>query len=182
METLGEKILNYYEAFLGSYIGSDKYTDEKYEMQLLGFDKTFRESITFASFGLSKYSRLVNNVCELVMVVDKDYDNCADVMMNALFYAVRERMNFGRGTLIEGTDNIIKDFSLKHNKSALYFTETYIFPEAFSKIDSECKIYMAFFVSAEEAEYIKKNGCEKFEKLLEEKDADIIDIDRISSV
>lgn len=182
MKTLGEKILDHYEEFLGDYIDSDRYTNQKYGMQLLGFDKTFQESITFATFGLSNYSHLINNVCEVIMAVDKDYDDCATVMMNALFYIVQEQMNFGRGTLIEGVDNIIKDFSLKHDKSALYFTEVYILPESFSKIDNECKMYMAFFVSDNEAKYIKESGCEKFEDLLEEKNVDVINIDRISVV
>lgn len=182
MKKLGEKILDHYETFLGHYIDSDRYTNEKYGMQLLGFDKTFQDSITFATFGLSNYSHLINNVCEVIMAVDVDYDDCATIMMNALFYILQERMDFGRGTLIEGIDNIIKDFSSKHNKIALYFTEVYILPETFSVIGNECKFYMTFFVTDDEVKYIKQYGCEKFEDLLEEKNADIINIDRISVV
>ena len=41
---------------------------------------------------------------------------------------------------------------------------------------------MAFFVSKQEANYIKKYGCEKFEDLLEKKNVDVIEIDRISII
>lgn len=182
MSVLGEKIFQHYELFLGSHIGADRYTNNEYGIQILGFDKVFEDSITFASFGLSKYSGLIGNLCEVVMAVDDDYDYCADILANALFYVVQEHMDFGRGTLIGGIDEIANGFWQKHNKTALYFTGTYILPEAFSIIDDNCKMYMAFFVSEKEYEYIMKYGCEQFETLLENNHCDVIDINRKSVI
>ena len=53
--SLGESILDHYELFLGKYIGVDKYTSGEYVIQLLGFDRTFKDCLTFASLGLSYY-------------------------------------------------------------------------------------------------------------------------------
>ena len=155
--SLGESILDHYELFLGKYTGVDKYTSGEYVIQLLGFDRTFKDCLTFASLGLSNYSNLINNSCEVIMPVDDDYDNCAVVFANALFYVLQQQMDFGRGTIIEGLDNIIADFSKRHNKTAIYFTESYVLPEEFSKIEDHLKMYIAFFISEKEAiKQIKK--------------------------
>ena len=179
---LSESILNHYELFLGKYIGVDKYTSDEKTIQILGFNKTFKDCLVFASFGFSNYSNLINNSCEVIMPVDDDYDNCAVLFANALFYILQQQMNFGRGTIIEGIDNIITDFSKKHNKTAIYFTESYILPEEFSKIEDNFKIYMAFLISEKEREFIYEYGCEQFESLLEDKKVDIINVDRKSIV
>ena len=54
-------------------------------------------------------------------------------------------MNFGRGVLIDGIDNIFEGFSKRHNKAEVYFTGSYVFPEDFSIIEGKCKVYMGFF-------------------------------------
>ena len=153
--SLGESILDHYELFLGKYIGVDKYTSGEYVIQLLGFDRTFKDCLTFASLGLSNYSNLINNSCEVIMPVDDDYDNCAVVFANALFYVLQQQMDFGRGTIIEGLDNIIED---------------------------HLKMYIAFFISEKELEFIHNYGCEEFENLLESSKADIINLNRESIV
>ena len=66
--------------------------------------------------------------------------------------------------------------------AAVYFTESYVLPENFSIIEGKCKVYMGFLVSQNEVDYVKKYGCEQFEELLEEKDVDVINIDRKSVI
>lgn len=180
--SLGEDILNHYQLYLGEYINAEVYSDSQHNIQLLGYTNVFENCLTFASFGLSNYSDSIANSCEVVMAVDDDYDNCASVFMNALFFVMKEKMQFGRGTLIEGIEHISKEFTKLHNKSALFFTHTYIFPDNFSEVSEKCKLYMAFFVTENEAEYIRKFGCEQFEDLLEKKNCDIIDVNRASVV
>ena len=114
------------------------------------------------------------------MATDSDYDQCAEIFMNAIFYVVSNKMNFGRGVLIDGIDNIFEGFSKQHNKAAVYFTESYVLPESFSIIEGKCKVYMGFLVSQNEVDYVKKYGYEQFEELLEEKNVDVINIDRKS--
>ena len=118
----------------------------------------------------------------LFIICVGDYDNCAVVFANALFYVLQQQMDFGRGTIIEGLDNIIADFSKRHNKTAIYFTESYVLPEEFSKIEDHLKMYIAFFISEKELEFIHNYGCEEFENLLESSKADIINLNRESIV
>lgn len=182
MNGLGEKILDHYERFLGSYLDAEKYHNGESAIQLLGFKNVFEECLTFATFGLSKYREDINNTCEIIMAVDDSFDDCALVFMNSVFYILSNKMNMGRGIMIKGADQIVNGFSAKHGKSALYFTETYIMLDEFSAINDECKFYMAFFISDKEAEYIEKFGCESFEDLLEEKQCDVMDLNRRSVV
>lgn len=179
--SLGETILNHYEKFLGAYIGADKYADKSRGLQILGFDKVFENSLTFATFGLSNYAEEINALCEAVMTVDSDYDNCATLLANAAFYAVQNKIGFGMGVFIGGLDNVAEGFSKAHNKSALYFTEPYAFPDEFSRA-GECKIFDAFFITEKEAEFIKQNGADAFEDALEKSGADVIALDRPSAV
>lgn len=182
MKDLGEKILEHYERFLGNYLDAVKYKNGDSVIQLLGFANVFEGCLTFATFGLSKYHKDINNTCEVILAVDDDPDDCARVFMNSVFYILNNKMNMGRGIMIKGADNIAEGFSAKHQKSALYFTEACIMPEDFSVIGDECRFYTAFFISDKEAEFIEKFGCESFEDLLEEKQCDVMDINRKSVV
>lgn len=182
MNNLGEKLLDHYKEYLGDFIGADSYSDNKHQIQLLGFDKTIENSLLFATLGLSKYSKSINNCCEVILATDGDYDKCAEIFMNTIFYVLSNKMNFGRGVLVEGVDNIVEGFSKQHNKVAVYFTEVYIFPEEFSIIEDKCKMYMGFFISSKEVDYIKNYGCEEFEDLLEQNNVDVIEMDRPSII
>lgn len=180
-DNLGETILNHYEKFLGDYIGADKYADKSRGLQILGFDKVFGNSLTFATFGLSNYAEDINALCEAVMTVDCDYDNCAALLANVAFYIIQNKIDFGRGVFIGGLDSVVEGFSKAHNKSALYFTEPYAFPEEFSRA-GECEMLSAFFITERESEFIKQNGADAFEDILEEREIDVIALDRPSAV
>lgn len=178
MNNMGEMLLDHYQKYLGEFIGAEPYSDNEHQIQLLGFDKAIENCLLFATLGLSKYSESINNCCEVIMGADCDYDQCAEIFMNAVFYVLSNKMNFGRGVLIDGIDIIFEDFSKQHNKTAVYFTESYVLPEDFSTVGGKCKVYMGFFISPDEADYVKKYGCEQFEELLEEKETDVIALDR----
>ena len=102
--------------------------------------------------------------------------------MNAIFFAVSSKMNLTHGTVISGADAIADQFSARHDKSAVYFTDVFILPDAFASVDEKCRILMAFFISQKEADFIRQNGFEQFEDLLESKDIDVIDLNRESVV
>lgn len=173
--SLGETILDHYEKYLGEYAGADVYADEECEIQLLGFPETIKDCLLLATFGVSKYEE-----CEVILPVDDLYDECAEIFANSIFYALSNNIKIGRGVLIEGADNIVEGFSDKCGKTALYFTEAYPLPDEFATIDNKCHIYMGFFVSKKEAEYIKVHGSEQFEDILEEKEVDVINLNRSS--
>ncbi len=177
--SLGENILDHYNQFLGDYIGADVYTNNDYEIQILGFPNAIKDCLVLTSFGISKYDSQ-GDCCEVILPVDDLYDECAEIFANSIFYALSNNMSIGRGLLIEGADSIIDGFSDKCGKTALYFSDVYVLPEEFAFVDNKCHIYMGFFVSKEESEYIKRYGSEQFESLLEEKDVDVIEIKRNS--
>lgn len=174
---LGEIILNHYDKYLGDYAGADIYANEELEIQLLGYPETIKNSLVLATFGVSKYAEY-----EVILPVDDLYDECAEVFANSIFYALSNHINISRGALIEGADNIIEGFSEKSGKSALYFTEAYVLPDEFAIVDNKCHIYMCFFVSEQEATYIKKFGFEAFEDCLEKEGVDVIDIKRKTTI
>lgn len=177
---MGELLLNHYEHFLGNYIGADVYNNGQQEIQILGFPEAIENSMVFATFGVSKHSDIINNQCEIILAVDENYDECAEIFANSVFYILSNRMEFGKGILIEGAGNIVDNFVEKYHKSALYFTNIFLLPEEFAFVNDICRIYMCFFVSSKEAEYIKKYGSEKFEDLLEKGGVDVIDLKRES--
>ena len=51
--SLGESILDHYELFLGKYIGVVIYTSGEYVIQLLGFDRTFKDWKKYWYVGIS---------------------------------------------------------------------------------------------------------------------------------
>ena len=177
---LGEKILDHYKEFLGDYVGADRYCDGDKDLQILGFSNVFADCIVFATFGLSNYPDLINNRCEVVLAVDDKFDECAAILANSVFYALSNRMDFGKGVLIGGADNIVEGFSESCGKTALYFTDAIMFPNQFSAVDDTCKIYMGFFVSEKEAEFFRQHGSDAFEDLLEKSGIDVFSLNRKS--
>lgn len=177
---IGEEILNHYENFLGMFEECMKFkSDEDMPLiQLLQYDNIFEGCKTYASLGLSKFSEIINNVCEVILAVDDDYEKAAVIFANVLFYIIENKIDFGRGVYITGIENIDKEFAINHKKNAIYFTETYIFPDEFSNINKIAKMYLAFFISQEECNFIKNYGCEKFEDYLEAYGYDIMDLNR----
>ena len=116
------------------------------------------------------------------MTADDDLDKCADILVKSVYCMLQNNIRIGAGILLGGIDDIAKGFSEKHGKSELYITEAGILPEEFAYADCGCYFYMAFLISEKEADYIRQNGCDAFEELLAESEADVIDINRPSIV
>lgn len=186
IENLGEIFLGHYEKYLGDFFERIVYrkNDEWPAIQLLKYRNVFEGCITYATLGVSHYREVLKNNCEIVMVVDDSFDECANLLANALFYVIERQFEFGRGIVIGGIENINKEFASRCHKSALYFTETYSFPDDFSYIsdDKIGKIYMAFLISNSEHEFINEKGADKFEELLEASECDIFDVNRESII
>lgn len=136
-EDMGEEILNHYEKFLGIFgeYRVFKNSEDMPSIQLLQYDNVFNGCKTYVSFGMSKFSTIIKNTCESILIVDNDFQKASYIFANVLFYIIENNMSFGRGTYVTGIENIDKEFVLKHNKAAIYITETYMFPEAFSWIN-----------------------------------------------
>lgn len=177
---IGEMILQHYEKYLGNFSDVRTYAgnEKTFPIQLLKYNNVFEGCKVFASLGVSKFSSIIRNNCEVVLAVDKDEDKAANILANVLFYIFDHGIELRRGTYVEGIKNVDSNFSLVHKKAAIYFTETYYFPEEFSNIDKIHKMYLAFFITETELEYLKKNGCDQFEDYLEDKDCDVFELNR----
>ena len=176
--SIGEKILDHYTKYLGEFCGSEQYRFENRIIQILGFPDVYKDCMVFATFGMSKYSGEIKRQCEVILAVNDLYDECSEILANTVCYILSEKMEFRRGILIEGVDNIVPGFSDSCGKCALYFTDVSGLPEEFSVVDEGCEMYMCFFVSKEEAEFFKKYGSDAFETYLEENEIDIAAVKR----
>ncbi len=177
---IGELIIEHYEKFLGVFEDCliFKSDEAMTSIQLLQYDKVFEGCKTYATIGLSRYADIISDAYEVVMVVDDDAEVSGTILANVLFYIINNNVKLDNGTYIEGIKNINEEFSSRHNKNAVYFTEPYAFPDEFSNINKEIKVCLAFFISEEECNFIRKNGCNKFEEYLEENNVDVMDINR----
>lgn len=177
---IGELIINHYEKYLGVFEDCLIFSNDeaKPSIQLLQYSNVFKECKTYATIGLSKYADVLSDMYEVIMVVDDDFEESATILANSLFYIVNNNTKLGIGTYIEGVKNINEDFSIRHNKNAVFFSEPYAFPDEFSDIDKKVKVLLAFFISEDECNYIRKYGCSKFEDFLEEHNIDIMNINR----
>ncbi|MEK4891629.1 suppressor of fused domain protein [Bacillus sp. FSL M7-0996] len=113
--------------------------------------------------------------------------DCLFEATSALFYCIGNGIEIGRGTAISGIETIDKAFVQKYNKSAVYFTEPFAFPEEYSHVrteneDKDGKMLLAFFITQSEYECFVKCGTEKFEDLLEENDVDPFNVSRKSII
>ena len=170
----GELVLDYYEKYLGYYKSIKRYSDEKSILQFLQYDGIISGCDTVATLGVSKYisSELTT---EAIMIVDDEFEKSQEVLANALFFIIQNNIELMPGTYIEGVANINREFEEDIDKSAIYFTSPFCFPEDFY---SDNNFLLAFFITSEEVQYIKENGAEAFEDYLERSGCDIFSIRR----
>lgn len=171
----GEMILSNYEQYLGEYSDVKVFSDNEHTIQYLIYDGVFKDCKTIASFGLSKY---LEDSCEVIMAVDEEADRSTNILSNALFYIIQNNTNLTEGSFIEGIRNIDPEFSDKYDKAAVYFTFPFCVPDGFSKV-GDCKLLLAFFITKDELEFLKKNGSSKFEDYLSEKECDVFELGRL---
>ncbi|MEZ2661203.1 suppressor of fused domain protein [Aneurinibacillus aneurinilyticus] len=189
MINYGELYYDHYSKFLGEPIDREmfKNNEEMPSIQILKYENVFEECLVYNTLGFSKYEEVVSGNVEVSMVVDGAFSSAGYILANALFYCIGNQMEIGRGIAISGIESIDKSFVQKYNKSAVYFTEPFAFPEEYSCVpteseDKDGKILLAFFISQSEYEYFVKYGTEKFEDLLEEKNVDPFHVSRESVV
>ncbi|EEM02903.1 MULTISPECIES: suppressor of fused domain protein [Bacillus] len=183
----GELYYDHYSKYLGEPIDREvfKNGEDMPSIQILKYENVFEECLVFHTLGFSRYEEIVGDNVEVSMVVDGAFRSVGYILANALFYCIANRIEIGRGTAISGIESIDKSFVRKYNKSAVYFTEPFAFPEEYSYVltgnaEKDGKVLLAFFISESEYEYFLKYGTEKFEELLEENHVDPFHVSRES--
>ncbi|MDM5155443.1 suppressor of fused domain protein [Bacillus sp. DX1.1] len=187
MINYGELYYDHYSKYLGEPMDREvfKNSEDIPSIQILKYENVFEECLVFNTLGVSKYEEIVGDNVEISMVVDGAFRSTGYILANTLFYCVGNEIEIGRGTAISGIESIDKSFVQKYNKSAVYFTEPFAFPEEYGHVltgntEKHGKILLAFFISQSEYEYFVKYGTEKFEELLEENNVDPFHVSRES--
>lgn len=186
----GEKYYDHFERYLGHVVEKEVFrkSDDKPSIQILTYENVFKGCKVFSSIGLSNYSCEIGCAAEVVLVADDGFNDCPDLLANILFYITNEKMQIKSGLSVKGIQRIRRSFSEKFDKHGLYFTAPFGFPDEFNVIsgvdesDSDGSVFLAFFISEDEAGYVKELGAGKFEDLLEMCDADVFAVDRKSVV
>lgn len=179
---LGERILVHYDNYLGDFVNSSLFCsdDNAINIQLLRYDNVFEGCNTYASLGITKYSNQIHSKYEIIYSIDKDYEKSSCMIATTMIYILSKGLHITKGSYVEGVDIFDLEFCQSHNIGGVYFTECYPFPEEFSVIEKDVKMYMAFFISKDEVAIIDEKGSDEFENELEMHDIDIMELDRIT--
>lgn len=105
---IDEKILDHYTKYLGEFAGTEQYRFGNQIIQILGFPNVFKDCLVFATFGMSKYSEEIKRQCEVILAVDDLYDECSEILANTVCYILSEKMEFGRGIIMNEKEKILE--------------------------------------------------------------------------
>lgn len=187
MVNYGELYFDHYRKYIGEAMGREVYrTNESMpSIQILQYKNVFPECLVFNTLGLSHYGDFIGDLVEVSMVVDDAFNRTPYILANALFYCIGKRMEMGRGVAISGIGKIDQSFVEKYNKSAVYFTEPFAFPDEYSTVctnreEKDGKMLLAFYISQAEYDFFVKHGTEEFEELLEKNHVDPFEVNRPS--
>lgn len=189
MINYGELYYDHYSKFLSEPVDREVFrsTAEMPSIQILKYEHVFAECLVYNSLGFCKYEDIVGANVEVSMVVDGAFRSTGYLLASALFFCIANKMPIGRGIAVSGIERLDKDFVQKYDKSAIYFTEPYAFPEGYRIVhtnseDQDGRMLLAFYISQAECEYFVQYGADKFEDLLEEKNVDPFHVSRASAV
>ncbi|MBR1815568.1 MAG: suppressor of fused domain protein [Lachnospiraceae bacterium] len=181
----GEIIYDYTEG-LGNILPVRRYyykNDKKYIVQK-EYDNAIDGYTIYITLGLSNYSRFINKKCELVMLFNDDIEASGKAMMKIIMKTIKEKYDFSDSLLISDCDinYYAEGFEERHSKNAVYITQKDNVINKLPFITNECELYIAFFITKQEAEYIKEYGHKKFEEELNKNNVDIGNINRKSII
>ena len=189
MINYAEEYYDHYQEYLGRAIDREIFECNKDlpQIQILKYEKVFKDCIVYSTIGLTKYNEVLNNVLEVTMVSDSAFDDISSILANVLFFCIQNDIQIINGATISGIENINKEFSNKYDKCAICFTEPYAFPEEYMDVydieDNKIgEVLLAFLISQKEYDYIIKYGYDRFEDLLERNNVDLFNIARESVI
>jgi antitoxin YqcF len=183
----GECYYEHFEHFLGSIFDREifRQDDNLPSIQILSYDKVFKECRVFCSLGLSHYASEIAGTAEVYLPTDDGWSDTPYLLASALFFMIQSHMTIGWGLSIGGIDRILPQFAKDFNKTAIYLTNTFGLPNDFSKVrcgEEIGNIYLAIFISEAERDYFIQRGAEAFEVLLESNKVDPFSLRRSSCI
>ncbi|MBP8171913.1 MAG: suppressor of fused domain protein [Pseudomonas sp.] len=171
---------DHYQKFLGVAVDNLIFESPALDckIQILVYAGVFEGCITFATVGLSHYSRELGGVGEIVCVVDALEEEVPGIIFNTIKTIVLDRMELGWGIGISGNSKVAPKFVEVTSKDCVYITNPLPFPEGFSFVDGCCegrsslRVYLMIFISSSEYQIFCERGGEGLEHYLWEREID----------
>jgi hypothetical protein len=143
-----------------------------FALKLATYDWALRNRTLYASIGLADKLAADDEADfgEVILVSDAP-DPCVPVLLvNALFFILQNDIPLGSRFSIGGIDRMMPIFSKHFQKTALYVTLASDESEKFNKVrrgQEFGRVYQAYFITAEEDQYLTDYGPDQFEKSFE---------------
>ena len=126
----------------------------------------------YATMGLA--DRLAENeeddFGEVILLADVPDTEVPALFVNALFFILQNGIPLGSRFAIGGIPQMQPAFAKRHGKTALYFTLADDEDEHFNKVrrgETFGRVYQAYFITADEDEYLAAYGPDEFDKRFE---------------
>src|SRR5262245_42818566 len=186
MKSWGDCFSDHFEKFLGPISRRSVFEIDNSQpnIQILEYDDAVEGCLVFCSFGLSIYTYHIGGVFyEVFLPVDEGWEYIPKILSGTLFTIVEHKIQFGPGFYLGGLEIIDAEFVEKFGKSALYFTPPYSVPDEFKRVpcnNSLGSVIMGMFISTAENMYLRDEGSDHFETLLEKAEIDPYQLSRKS--
>lgn len=184
----GECYYDHFEKHLGKPVDRIRFFQNERSsrpwMQIISYDNIFEGCRAFCSLGLSNYGSQIGKIAEIFMPVDEAWEDTPSILAAVLSHLIQRRLHIGRGTTVNFS-NVFPDFVAQFGKTTIYFAEPFGTPEDFERVKCGSdigEVFLASYISEAEYRFLKEYGAEKFEALLEEKQVDVFNIKRPSSI
>jgi hypothetical protein len=171
--------------FFGKPFDCETFQADNATLQIVTFDRPYKNYRIFASLGLSEYSGEVHDVGEVIVVADEAWRDTPFLLVNALFFMKSRRIALGSRVAVAGVETLHPEFAARYEKTALYISEADGFPPGFERIQRDNQIgvvYQGTFVSEAEYEFIMRKGGEAFEERFRIQEADLCSLRRPACV
>lgn len=176
---------DHYEKYLGKPVDYLVFSDRQLGRKILVliFSNVFTGCVTFATIGLSFFSKNVQECGELVCVVDAAEEYIPDLLFNTVRTLVINKIKLGWGTGITCGENKFTELVKATNKNSVYITDPLPFPEPFSHLDVdldlvEPRVYLCILISKNEYALFCSHGAKEFELYLEKNNIDPFNVMR----
>jgi hypothetical protein len=161
-----------------------KYGDEKSdsEIRILSCPDPIDEDVMFFStIGLSEIIKNKNST-EIFFTSYTSFSKAANILSTTAFFIINNGWIASDGAVFE---TLIEMYYPNKEMKHLYFTMPYLWEdklEDFSVENKKVNFLLAIPISDKELAFKNKYGFEKFENLFQEKEVDIFDLDRKSTI
>ncbi len=176
-------IIDHLEEHLDSVEAGWSLTDDESGVKVVTFpNKPSEGSSVFATVGVSKHILPMNGRDvrqEFILAVHSSFpkEQIASFLLTFAKHVISQHRALLRGEVVGPSDSIIPNTPL----NAIYVSVPVLFDSAFathSGTTPPTVIVWLIPIHSEEAEFVRREGWEAFESLLEAQETDLLDLDR----